>query len=152
MPALHRGLARTLVVLLALALATSCGSGKGSTSATTPPASPAPQPTSSLHAHPATPVPPAALGEWVSLTAKDYHLKLEQHTYTVIIGGQRAGSGSVGAVGNRLAFFQGSLCRLGTGWYSWTVTRGRLTLRPSGADPCEGRTEVADTYTRLAAR
>ena len=105
-----------------------------------------PSPTSEAAASPtSTPsesqAPRALFGTWrTTLGGSPLSLEVTESTYR-IVRGTNAGTGSVTVDGDRIEFFDSSLCA-GTGVYRWTITDGTLSFFPIETEPCPGRGEA----------
>lgn len=99
-----------------------------------PTASPTPAPSESQ-------APRALLGTWrTTLAGEPLSLAITESTYRIVRGGN-SGAGSVLVDGDRIEFFDSSLCS-GTGVYRWTITDGTLSFFPIETEPCTGRAEA----------
>lgn len=139
----------TLLAPLVLALA-ACASPATSPSPTEAPsatAEPTLAPTPSPTEEP-TPSPTVAasasveqlFGTWrTTLGGTTVTLRLTPDTYR-IHRGTNAGEGEITVDGDRIDFFNSSLCP-GTGEYRWSITDGDLRFR-SLTEPCPGRAEA----------
>lgn len=85
--------------------------------------------------------PRALVGTWrTTLGGAPLALTVTETTYR-IVRGSNAATGSVTIDGDRIEFFDSSLCA-GTGTYSWRITDGALTFFPVENEPCPGRAEA----------
>lgn len=102
----------------------------------TPEPTASPTPSSSESAAPRT-----LFGTWrTTLAGSPLSLEVTASTYRIVRGGN-AGAGSVTVDGDRIEFFDSSLCA-GTGVYRWTITDGTLSFFPIETEPCTGRAEA----------
>lgn len=100
---------------------------------------PSPEPSPS----PAPSVGPRALfGTWRTTLAGDpVWLGITESTYRIVRGTNTA-NGSVSVTGDRIEFFNSSLCQ-GTGIYRWEIgDDGVLRFFPVETEPCPGRAEA----------
>ena len=99
-----------------------------------PTASPSPVPSESQE-------PRALFGTWrTTLGGSPLSLAITESTYRIVRGGN-SGAGSVRVDGDRIEFFDSSLCS-GTGVYRWTIADGTLSFFPIETEPCPGRAEA----------
>lgn len=143
----HRPAPLALIFLLVLA---ACTAPSASSSATIEPAessepSTAPTPSESPEPPPSPTVPASVspeqlYGTWrTTLGGVTVTLRLTEDTYR-IHRGTNAAEGEVSVDGDRIDFFNSSLCQ-GTGEYRWSITDGDLRFR-SLTEPCPGRAEA----------
>lgn len=101
-----------------------------------------PEPTASPSTAPSESQEPRALfGTWrTTLAGTPLSLEITESTYRIVRGGN-SGAGSVSVDGDRIEFFDSSLCS-GTGVYRWTITDGTLSFFPIETEPCTGRAEA----------
>lgn len=96
------------------------------------------------------PAPPELQGSWVTVlqsTGENVSLVLAPSRYTIQRGADSA-QGGIGVLGGRIQFKGSNLCA-GIGTYGWSINGNSLEFG-SGADPCQGRSEVLNgqTYNR----
>ena len=138
-----------VIASLVVGITSGCSSDKPSApSAGRPTATPTQSPTPAADAPPGVPTPAAIRGDWTAVANRDFRLRIEARSYSVLIGGTSEGHGSAGGSGSRIAFFGASRCPGMLGWYVWSVRADTLVLRASGVDPCDGRTALVRTYQR----
>jgi hypothetical protein len=84
--------------------------------------------------------PPELFGTWrTTLVGQRVTLVLTPDTYTIIRGINK-GDGDVSVDGDRIDFFNSTLCE-GTGEYRWTIDGDTLRFS-SLTEPCPGRAEA----------
>jgi hypothetical protein len=142
-------LARTLALaaLVAGCGTTGTGSEEPEESAAAAP-SPTEAPPTATEAPTATPEPmpsessepPQLLGTWrTTLAGQTVTLRLSPDEYS-IHRGSSAGTGSIAVDGDRIDFFDSSLCE-GTGEYRWSIDGDSLRFTLV-TEPCPGRAEA----------
>jgi hypothetical protein len=145
MPGVRRA-ASLLVAAGALGLV-ACAESPAAPSPSTPATAPltstvgpshAPDPASATSE--ASSAPPELFGTWrTTLVGQTVTLVLTPDTYTIIRGVNK-GDGDVRVDGDRIDFFNSTLCP-GTGEYRWTIDGDTLRFS-SLTEPCPGRAEA----------
>lgn len=146
MPRRHALLAPLMLALAACASpATSPSSSEAPSNTAQPTIAPTPTPSPTEKPTPSPTVAASAsveqlLGTWrTTLGGTTVTLRLTADTYR-IHRGTNAADGEVTIDGDRIDFFNSSLCP-GTGEYRWSITDGDLRFR-SLTEPCPGRAEA----------
>jgi hypothetical protein len=139
-----RRAAPVLAAAVALGIGACAGPAAPAPSATAadPTATPDPSPSPELASSTpeASSEPPELFGTWrTTLVGQTVTLILTPDTYTIIRGVNK-GDGDVTVDGDRIEFFNSTLCE-GTGEYRWTIDGDTLRFS-SLAEPCPGRAEA----------